>query len=300
MLGANGIYHPAVSASDDEGRTWRLLHVATRTRGWFGGFPDIAVDTDPASPGYGRVWVAYNWLRDPVTGIGMRVLCSRDHGLTWSEVEVPPLAPPVGYPAAWRIGYRVAPAPDGSAYVSGSQLDLRTWSASFPYQKGGISNIGRIAFGVARVVLDRRARTLSRGPNVLVTTLPRTAWNLGWVLQGVNVSLVEPCWATGLVVDPGGRLFYAIAGDGRIRILTSDDRGRSWRLSYLPTVPPANGRAQRSTRPDLVAGPGFVGVFLHTVDASGSAITYGSAAAFTFDRGATDWLRRGALPWATL
>ena len=49
------------------------------------------MDTDPASPGYGRVWVAYNWLRDPVTGIGMRVLCSRDHGLTWSEVQVPPL-----------------------------------------------------------------------------------------------------------------------------------------------------------------------------------------------------------------
>ena len=124
---------------------------------------------------------------------------------------------------------------------------------------------------------------------MLATRLPETAWNLGWTraLKGVNVGLAEPSWATGLVVDSGGRLYYAVAGDGRIRILTSDDRGRTWRLAYLPRAPAAAGRAQRSMRPDLVAGEGFVAVLFHTVDRSGANRTVGNAVAVSFDRGAT-------------
>ena len=171
--------------------------------------------------------------------------------------------------------------------MAGYQLNMKTWLISAPFRKGGYANIGRIAFGVARITYDRAARRLTRGPNVLATTLPETAWNLGWVLQGVNVGLAEPCWATGLVVDQGGRIYYAIAGDGRIRILTSDDGGRTWRLRYLPQAPAANGRAQRSMRPDLIVGDGFVAVLFHTVDASGSYRTAGNTVAVSFDRGAT-------------
>jgi hypothetical protein len=101
------------------------------------------------------------------------------------------------------------------------------------------------------------------------------------------VSLVEPNWATGLVVDEGGRVYFAVAADGRIRLLTSDDRGRTWHRRDLPQAPAVNGRKQRSTRPDLVAGPGFVAVLFHTVDAAGSNRTFGTAAAVSFDRGAT-------------
>ena len=166
---------------------------------------------------------------------------------------------------------------------------MKHWQVSAPFAKGGNANIGRIAFGVARLRFDRAARRLTHGPNVLATTLPETAWNLGWTqaLKGVNVGLAEPCWATGLVVDSGGRIYYAIGGDGRIRIVTSDDHGRTWHVRFLPRAPAVGGMAQRSMRPDLVTGDGFVAVLFHTVDAQGDRRTAGNAVAVSVDRGAT-------------
>jgi hypothetical protein len=282
-------YHFEVSYSDDEGRTWHLAYVADRTRGWFGGMEDMVVDTNRASPNYGTLYLAYNWPKDPARGDGLHVIASGDYGRTFAETEVPKLPGPPGFGDAWRIGYKLATAPDGSAYVAGYQLDLKVWRFSSPFSKGGPSNIGRIAFGVSRLHFDRRARRLTHGPAVLATTLPRTAWNLGWMLYGENVSLTEPAWATGLVVARGGRIYYAVASDGRIRILTSDDQGRTWHRRYLPRAPAAGGRKQRSTRPDLVAGRGFVAVLFHTIDARGAGRTVGNAVAVSFDRGAT-WI----------
>ena len=287
MGGTPGNYHFEVSHSDNEGRTWHLDHVANTTRGWFGGIADMVVDTNRASPNYGVIYLAYNWPKDLLRGTGMHVIASGDDGRTWAETEIPKLTPPRGYPDAFRIAYKLATGPDGSAYVAGYQLDMRVWRSSQPFSKGGTANVGRIAFGVARLAFDRHSRRLAHGPNVLATTLPETMWNLGYTLQGVNVSLVEPSWATGLVVDAGGRVYDAVAGDGRVRILTSDDRGLTWHLRYLPHAPAVHGRTQRSTRPDLVSGPGFVAVLFHTVDASGSNRTFGTVAAVSFDRGAT-------------
>ena len=287
MGGVPNDYHFEVSYSDNEGLTWHLGFIANHTRGWFGGYEDMVVDTNPASPNYGTLYLAYNWPKDPASGDGLHVVASGDYGRSYAETEVPKLASPAGYGDAWRIGYKLATAPDGSAYVAGYQLDMKRWLYSSPFNKGGASNIGRIAFGVSRLAFDRRARRLTHGPNVLATTLPKTAWNLGWALQGVNVGLAEPCWATGLVVDSGGRIYYAVAGDGRIRILTSDDHGRTWHLRYLPQAPAAGGRGQRSMRPDLVAGNGFVAVLFHSVDASGSNRTVGNTVAVSFDRGAS-------------
>jgi hypothetical protein len=289
MTGDPNNYHFAVSYSDNEGQSWRLGFVANHTRGWFGGMEDMVVDTNPASPNYGTLYLAYNWPKDPARGDGLRVVASGDYGHTFAETEVPKVKAPAGYPDAWRIGDKLATAPDGSAYVAGYQLDMKAWRFSSPFYKGGYSNIGRIAFGVTRLLFDREARRLTRGPNVVATTLPETAWNLGWTaaLKGVNVGLAEPCWATGLVVDSEGRIYYAVAGDGRIRILMSDDRGRTWRRTYLPQAPSAGGRTQRSMRPELVVGEGFVAVLFHTVDASGSSRTAGNAVAVSFDRGAT-------------
>src|SRR3954452_14358873 len=164
---------------------------------------------------------------------------------------------------------------------------MKNWSGSCPFCKGGYANVGRIAFSVTRLALNRSTGTLTHATPVLATRLPETDWNLGWTaaLKGVNVGLAEPPWATGLVVDAQGRIYYAVGGDGRIRILTSDDRGRTRHLRYLPQAPTANGRAQRSMRPDLVAGKGFVAVLFHTVDASGSGRTAGNAVAISFNRG---------------
>ena len=256
MVGDPGDYHFGVSASDDEGRTWRLLFVADQTRGWFGGIEDLVVDTNPDSPSYGAIYLAYNWPKDPARGTGMRVVASRTFGRTWSEVEVPKLAAPVGYPDAWRISYKLTTAPDGSAYVAGYQLDMKVWRFDCPFCKGGSANVGRIAFGVARLRFSPSTGRITTGANVLATRLPETAWNLGYTpaLKGVNVGLAEPTWATGLVVDHAGRIYYAVASDGRIRIMTSDDHGRTWRTRLLPRPPAANGRAQLSMRPELVTG----------------------------------------------
>jgi BNR/Asp-box repeat len=290
MTGQPDNYHFAVSYSDNEGRTWHLATIADTTRGWFGGMEDLVVDTNPASPHYGAVYLAYNWPKSATRGDGLRVVASRTFGRTWSETEVPKLVPPVGYPAAWRIGFKLTTAPDGSAYVAGYQLDMKHWSISQPFAKGGYGNVGRIAFGVARLHFDA-AGHIVHGPNVLATRLPETAWNLGWTsaLKGVNVGLAEPPWATGLVVDEGGRIYYAVAGDGRIRIMTSDDHGRSWSLHYLPRAPEVKGLRQRSMRPELVAGSGFVAVLFHTADASGANRTVGTASAVSYDRGA-NWV----------
>ena len=298
MTGTPNNYHFAVSYSDNEGRTWHLGFIADNTRGWFGGIEDLVVDTNPASPNYGVVYLAYNWPRDRSRGTGLHVVASGDYGHTFGETEIPKLAAPAGYGDAWRISYKLATAPDGSAYVAGYQLDMKVWRYASPFYKGSYSNIGRIAFGVTRLSFNRHTRRLSRGSNVLAVRLPETAWNLGWTaaLKGVNVGLAEPCWATGLVVDADGRVYFAVAGDGRIRIVTSDDRGRTWHARYLPQAPAAGGRAQRSMRPDLVAGNGFVAVLFHTVDASGSNRTAGNAVAVSFDRGAT-WVGPRPVNW---
>ena len=282
-------YHFIVSYSDNEGRTWHQGFIADSTRGWSIGIEDLVVDTNRSSPNYGVVYLAYNWPKDPNGGDGLHVVASGDYGRTFAETEIPKVPAPRGYPDAWRIGYKLATAPDGSAFVAGYQLDMKHWQVSAPFAKGGNANVGRIAFGVARLRFDRVARRLTHGPNVLATTLPETAWNLGWTaaLKGVNVGLAEPCWATGLVVDEGGRIYYAVGGDGRIRIVSSDDNGRTWRLRFLPRAPAVGGMAQRSMRPDLVTGDGFVAVLFHTVDAQGERRTAGNAVAVSLDRGAS-------------
>lgn len=287
MFGADGIYHPAISASDDEGASWRLLHIATSTRGWFGGYPAITVDTDPASAGYGRVWVAYNWLRDPVTGMGMRVLCSRDLGASWSEVEVPPATPPAGYPASWRIGYSIAAGPDGSAYVSGSQLDLRTWDVHDPFADGGSANVGRLAFTVAHVRWDPNAGRLRQDGARVALTLPETAWNLGKVVAGINQVLTDPSWMHGLVVARGSRVVLAVNVDGRIRIARSADAARTWRVTILPPAPLVAGHAQLLSAPDLVRGTGFIALLARSIDATGARRTTGVVAAVSRDGGRT-------------
>ena len=69
VAGPSGGHLASVAWSDDEGASWSRLHVERRTPPWIGGFPDITVDRNPASPNYGVVYVAYNWLADPRRGV---------------------------------------------------------------------------------------------------------------------------------------------------------------------------------------------------------------------------------------
>ena len=166
-------YHFEVSYSDNEGLTWHLGFIANRTRGWSIGMEDMVVDTNPASPNYGTLYLAYNWPKDPARGDGMHVIASGDYGHTYADTEIPKLAAPAGYGDAWRIGYKLATAPDGSAYVAGYQLDMKVWRSSSPFVKGSSSNIGRIAFGVARLAFDRKTRVLTHGAKSWRRRCPR-------------------------------------------------------------------------------------------------------------------------------
>ena len=292
MVGDPNNYHFGVSYSDNEGTTWHLSYIADNTRGWFGGMEDITVDTNLASPNFGAIYLAYNWPKDPNGGDGLRVIASRNFGRTWSETEIPKVAPPTGYGDAWRIGYKLTTAPDGAAYVAGYQLDMKHWSITCPFCKGGTRTSGgsRSACRGCPRPGDRQAHHSDERAG---DEAAGDRWNLGYTswLKGVNVGLAEPCWATGLVVDAKGRIYYAVAGDGRIRIVYSDDRGRTWHTRYLPHAPAANGRSQLLDAAGARRGRRVPGRPVPHGRCVGHSRTAGNAVAVSFDRARRGWGR---------
>lgn len=83
-----------------------------------GGFADVTVDSNPASPNYGAVYAAINWFAGSADEPGYRLLASSDFGRTWAATEVPALPAASGYRFRYRIGYRLRTGPDGSVYAS--------------------------------------------------------------------------------------------------------------------------------------------------------------------------------------
>jgi len=286
----------SVAWSDDEGATWSPLWLAGgATATPDGGFPDITVDTDPDSPNRGVVYATINWFPSGAEP-HLRVYASRDFGVTWTFTEVPKLAAPSGYPFAYRIGYRLATAPDGSLYVTFHQSDRQSAS-------GG--RFGREAFGIARLRYDRGTGTWTVGRQRLVRRLEINSAVLGGEAPGsTDDSRLRPRWTHGLDVDPAtGRILVAVADydlttssrpRGRVFVGRSNDKGRTWRWSTVPALPRVDGRRQSAHKPTLVVGDGFVFVGLHglvdvpigTRPKAGLA-TVGDLWTVSTDRGAT-------------
>ncbi len=274
--------------SDDEGRTWHLGFIADQTRGWSIGIEDIVVDTNPDSPSYGALYLAYNWPKDPLRRARACTSSRRALRADVARSRSRSSPGPTATADAWRIATSSATAPDGSAYVAGYQLDMKTWRHRVPVLQGRHSTSGgsRSAWPVCASSTRPPA---DHGPNILATRLPETAWNLGWTpaLKGVNVGLAEPVWAT---------------GSSSTRAAASTTRGRATNASAsspattragpgapLPAPGPRGGRAAQllhATRPGR--GNGFVAVLFHTGRRVrrqlGSA---GNAVAVSFDRGAS-------------
>jgi hypothetical protein len=263
-----------VSYSDTFGRTWSPLYVERRTPPWIGGFPDITVDCNIASPNYGTVYVAYNWLADPIAGPGLAVLASSDGGRSWQIAQVPPVGL-AGYPAAWRIGYRIRTAPDGSAYVAFYEANMLHWNKNDPFASGGLTNVGRVGFGVARLRYHRATHQLAAEPAVWARSLPRNGTTVsGAKAPGTtNVLSPDPRWQIGLDVDQAtGRVFLAVSthltapagGDahGQILVGRSDD-GLDWHWSSLSALPDFDGLPQSAFKPTLAARNGLVFVGFH-------------------------------------
>ncbi len=295
----DGRFSLSTAYSDDEGATWSRLRVERGTPPWVGGFPEIAVDRDPASPNFGSVYVGYNWLARGAHGPGFRLMASADFGRTWRSTEIAPAPGPHGYRDWWRIGYRLRPAHDGGVYASWYQVDLRRWDRTQIFAKGGNGNVGRLGVAVARVDFDPARKTFAVGPSRIAATVPETAFTTsGASAPGTGGNIrPDPMWLHGFDVDPAtGRLYVAVAaygaatgGDprGTIRVGRSDDGGETWSFSPLPPAGDVGGHRQSSIRPNLVAGPGYVLVTIHTLDDVPSGATVGSAFAFSTDGGAS-------------
>ncbi len=285
--------------SDDEGANWSELRVERRTPPWVGGFPEIAVDRDATSPGFGTVYVGYNWLAKGARGPGFRLLASADFGRNWTATEIPPARSRGGYRDWWRIAYRLRPAPDGAVYASWYQVDLRRWDRGRILSKGGPANVGRLAVAVARVDFDRKTKTFDVGPSRIATTVGESGFTTaGMSAPGTGGNLrPDPMWLQGFDIDRStGRLFLAVAGygpatdvhpRGTIRVGHSDDGGKTWTFSMLPAARDIGGDRQSSIRPNLVAGPGYVVVTFHTLDDVRSGARVGVACAVSSDGGAT-------------
>lgn len=274
MTGATGNLRLGITWSDDEGARWSPMKVQGDVPGWVGGTPDIITDNDPASPNHGTVYAAWNWPRSRAAGPGLRVIASSDYGSTWHGVEVPALPRTAGFPAASRIGYRLAAAGDGALLVDWYQADMRRWSSSAPLEAGSLDNIGKVRIGVARLLYDRRAGTWRRGPSLAVAELPRTRWNAG--IAWPDGLATGPQWTASIKVDPAsGAALLAVSADGRIRVYRSADGGRGWTYTTLPDPPMVQGRAQYVAKPDLVIGDGFVFVAMRMFDRNGATSGHG-------------------------
>ena len=197
-MGVGSGVQMSMSHSDDLGRSWSKPYVEHFTPPWVGCFPSIGVDTWPGSPNFGTVYVAYNWLPDKF-GPGVSVLASRD-GSSWVHGEVPLGPSPAGYPYAWRIGYRVKAAPDGTAYVSFYESNLKKWSAANLFNEGAGTNIGLRTFRTARIHFD--GKTVKADSSVVAT----------------RVSSWDSQFQSGLAVDDAGQAWLAVEESGKIQV----------------------------------------------------------------------------------
>ena len=294
----------ATAWSDDLGRTWSKLRPVTGTPPWVGGTPDIAVDRNPNSPHYGTVWLTYNFPASRGAGAGVRVMASTDHGRTWRAKSVRAAALARGATVAWRFGYRVRTGPDGTAYVSWYQADLRRWDPADVFDRGGPSNVRQIGFAVARLELDE-GRLRASTP-VLVHQLDRNAWTRGErPAPGTGShTYVDPMWTHGLDIDPLTGTLYVAFGEyrtpaqgrgprGAITVGRSADRGRTWAWTDVPAPRRIGGRRQSAFRPTIAARGGVVVVGMRTIDevrASAGALAgtrIGAAWATSVDGGAS-------------
>jgi hypothetical protein len=251
-MGTIGGLAMSLTYSDDSGATWSKPFVEGFTKPWVGCYPSITVDNWPDSPNFGTVYVAYNWLPDGF-GPGVAVMASKN-GTAWVHTEVS-LDSMAGYPFSWRIGYRIAAAPDGTAFVSFYQSSLKYWDPDKMLSEGSASNIGRIGFQVALLHFDGNKLTADKP--AWVTSVDQTAAQ----------------WQSGLAVDDAGRAWMAVETHGGISVGRLDG---GWTAFSIP--------GQSSYKASLAISGRMIFVGWHATDAANQVWTYYS---LSHDGGAT-------------
>ena len=271
--------------------------VERRTPPWVGGFPEIAVDRDPASPNYGTVYIGYNWLgagrAGPDSGCS-RLRTSAGHGrprrsLRPVAARVPRLVADRVSPSTCTGRERVRdlvpgrPSPLGSARTSSRRAGRATWVDWASRSRGSVRT-GEKTFDVGRSRIAARVRETA------FTTAGRKRVGHG------REHPARPDVAHGFDVDPAtGSLYLAVAVRPRPRSALRGERSRSagattaagpGRSRACPRQG-VGGRRQSSIRHNLVAGAGYVLVTFHTLDDVGWGATIGAAFAVSRDGGVT-------------
>jgi len=264
----------AIVHSDDFGASWSSRYVQGFTTPWVGCFPVLAVDNSPASPNYGTVYAAYNYLAGPNT-VSMSVLASKD-GKNWVQTAVRAVGL-AGYAFTWAFGERLAIAADGSIYISFYESDMHALDKTHLFIQNTQGNIGRAGFVTARVYFTNGELTSAPAKWAIgVVPSDRAAWN--------------PEDESALVVGTDGDLWLAVsdrpAAGGRIRVGSSDDGGTNWYWT-TETVPDEN-----SFRASLAVWQGKVFLAWHTQDARAHVRTYYT---LSYDNGVT-YLPPTAMP----
>jgi len=210
----------------------------------------------------------------------MRVLASYDYGAHWLATEVAPLAKTMANPFRYRLGYRLAAAPDGSLYASFCETDRPTWSG-YP---------GRLAYGVSRLRLNKNQATFTAAAPVLATELTVNSYTTTYdpAAGTTDRQRLNVCGTNGLDVDANtGRVYLAVANyvtnpaagqaRGYTRLGRSNDLGQTWSWQRLADLPAVSGRTQSAHKPALVVNGSKVFVGFHVltdVPLSTSGIDY--------------------------
>lgn len=259
-----------IAWSDDEGATWSEPYINQSTAPWIGGLPTIVTDRNPKSPGYGHVYVVYNYLNSNKTGSGMRVLASTDFGNSWSyQANIPHAPLAKGCTSTWRISFRAATGPRGEAYLVGYQADLRYWNPSKPFLKGGSANVCRQAFTITKISLDISTKQIQMDATRIAKVLSRNRHNLSTLpLFGITSIIFDPAWSYGLSIDQSTNDVYLTVGDLKtfsdgssitsVEFGKSSDAGATWSWQSMPSInvagPRSEGRgASGLFRPNVVA-----------------------------------------------
>lgn len=262
----------SVTHSDDMGKTWAKKFTEHFTRPWVGCFPTLTVDNWRDSPNFGTVYVAYNWLPNQY-GPGVSVMASKD-GSNWVHAEVPLGPAPAGYPYAWRLGYRIEAAPDGTAYVSFYESSLKHWSSANIFNEGWGKNVGRRGYEISHVHFDGAKLVVDKPVFLVTTDIAETQFQSGLAVDDTGTpwlaverkSKIRLVQVGGLVKDFGVSVYNfkpSLAISGRTIFLgwhVKDKSGKIWvyytisydgGTSFLPPAKVSNGSWKNSAAPDM-------------------------------------------------
>jgi hypothetical protein len=255
-----------VSTSDDRGVTWSNPVVAVDGGGFdFNDHEEIWVDKNPASPFFGRVYLAWTDFRSiPSTSEPAEVAYSTDGGQTWSM----PNQLSAAYNNAAKGGRQdayVVTGPDGAAYVFEDQGDAMVfWKSA----NGGVT--------------WSQARTIA------------TYTNISDPIPGANFR--DATYPSAAVDQSSGAVYVAWAdagsGSGRIVVSKSANGGQTWSIPIAVST----AREGYAFFPGLdVAGNGRVDIGYQALTAKDTS-TYGTgnAAVAAYYTGSTN----GGATWS--